>query len=149
MSTPEPPGRVSARASPRPRQIPPDPRGPMSDKAAPPPAPDPTRPTCSHVRHRRRGPPASDQCAHAHWFRRRATAATPWRPRKPRDRARADGTSSGSRFLHTVATSAASAACSASAARAGFTSPQDRRRALGQRHTRWIRPPATTAALKP
>jgi hypothetical protein len=50
-----------------------------------------------------RGPPASDQPAHARWFRRRATVAataSPWRPGEQQDRACADGTSSDSKFLH-------------------------------------------------
>jgi hypothetical protein len=66
-------------------------------------APDPARPARSHVGHRRRGPPTSDQPAHARWFCHRATViatAALWRPGEPRDRACADGTSSGSKFLY-------------------------------------------------
>jgi hypothetical protein len=91
------------------------------------------RPARLLVGHRRRGPPVSDQPAHAYWFHRRATAAAaaaPWRHGEPRNRARADGTSSGSRFLQ--------------GRHAGGS-----RRVLGQRRPRWIRPPTITTALKP
>jgi hypothetical protein len=73
--------------------------------------------------------PLSDQPAHARWFRRRATVVAvvaPWRPGEPRDRVRADGTSSGSRFLH--------------GRHAGGS-----RRTLDQRRLRWIRQPTRVA----
>jgi hypothetical protein len=94
---------MSVRAAPRLRWIPPDPR-----------------PACQASSC---GPLASDQPTHAYWFCRRATAATTWSPGEPRDRARADGTSSGSRFLH--------------GRHAGGS-----RRMLDQRRLRWIHQPA-------
>jgi hypothetical protein len=48
-----------------------------------------------------------------------------------------------------VATPAIPAARSTSDAYPGSASPQGRCRAFGQRRSRWIRPPATAAALKP
>jgi hypothetical protein len=81
-------------------------------------APDLARPARSHVGHHRRGPLASDQPSHACWFRCRGTIAgdaAPWRLGEPRDHAHVDGTSS-----------------------------SRRRRALGQRHLRWVRTAAVS-----
>jgi hypothetical protein len=119
---PEPPGPTSARVVPCPRRL----ACPRVGQSCASSVLDPTRPTRSHVSHRRCGPLASDQPTHARWFYRRATAAagaTSWRPREQRGWARADGTSNGSRFLH--------------GHHAG-----DNRRALGQRHPCRIRQPA-------
>jgi hypothetical protein len=63
---------------------------PLVGQSHSPSAPDPVRPAHSHVGHRHRGPPASDQPALARWFRRCATVAAtvaPWRPGEPQDRA--------------------------------------------------------------
>jgi hypothetical protein len=134
MSTPEPPGRASARAAPRPRWLA---RSCVGQSRAPS-SPDLARPVRSHVSHRRRGSPASDQLAHARWFCRCVTAATPWRPR---------GTASGAcgrdqQRQHVPAWPTRKA-------RAGSASPQGRRCGLDQHRLRWIHPPAIDVALKP
>jgi hypothetical protein len=147
LSKPEPPGRVSQSHEPHPIRAGSRQTRALACRSELRPVRAGSRQTrAPHVDHR--CPLASDQPTHAYWFRRRATAATTWCPGEPRDRARVDGTSSGSRFLH-GRHAAAAAACSASDARVGSTSPQDRRRMLVQRRLCWIHPPATAAALKP
>jgi hypothetical protein len=95
MSTPEPPGRVSARATPRPHQL----AWPRVGHSRAPSTPDLARLVRSHVSHRRRGPPVSDQPARACWFCRRATVVTPWHPRGTARSGACDGTSSESMFV--------------------------------------------------
>jgi hypothetical protein len=109
-------GRASARAAPRPRRL----AWPHVDRSRAPSASDPARPACSHVSHRRRGPLASDQPAHARWFCRHATAATPWRPRGT---ARLGACRRDQQWQHVPARPARKA-------RAGSASPQGRRHAL-------------------
>jgi hypothetical protein len=133
MSTSEPPSRASTRAAPCPRRL----VWPGVDQSRAPSAPDPARPTRSHVSHRRRIPPVSDQPAHARWFCRRATATTPW---CPWGTARSSTCGRDQQRQHVPARPAYKA-------RAGSASPQDRRRALGQHRPRWIRPPAAAETL--
>jgi hypothetical protein len=81
--------------------------------------PDPARPARSHVGHRRRGPPASDQPVHARWFRRRATVAA-----AAAHGARGDREIGRSRTGPAAAAGSCTVATPVAAARAGSARPQ-------------------------
>jgi hypothetical protein len=108
-------------------------------------APDPTRHARLHVRHRRRGPPTHVG----------SVVAQPLQSPQPhgipgnREIGRAQMGPAAAAGSCMVATPAVAAARSASDACAGSACPQGRRHAFGQRHSRWIHPPATAATLKP